>query len=42
MKDANNKVPILMLIQNLVGEDYETTDFRNRIYNRIYEEIQSQ
>jgi len=39
MKDKTNKVPIMMMIQNLVGEEYETVDFRNRIFNRIYEEV---
>ncbi len=32
MKDGSDKVPVMMLVQNLVGNDYETVDFRNRIY----------
>ena len=39
MKDKSNKVPVQMILQNLVGNDYETSDFRNRMYKRIYAEI---
>jgi len=39
MKDKSNKVPIFTLLHNLVGGEFETYDFRNRIYKRIYGEV---
>ncbi len=39
MKDTSNKVPIQMILQNLVGNEYETSDFRNRMFKRIYAEL---
>ena len=39
MKNRNNKVEILMLLQNLVGHELETYDFRNRMFKRVYTEI---
>lgn len=42
MKDKTNKVPIFTLLHNLVGGEFETYDFRNRIYKRIYSEVREQ
>ncbi len=39
MKNGANRVPIAMLLQNLVGNEFETCDFRNRIFKRIYAEV---
>lgn len=39
MKNSQNKVEVPMLIKNLVGKDYETVDFRDKLYKRIYHEI---
>jgi len=41
MKNRENKVEVMMLVQNLVGNEFETVDFRNRVYKRIYDEISS-
>lgn len=42
MKDNENKVPVMTLVQNLVGNEFETYDFRNRMLKRIYTEIREQ
>ena len=39
MKNSSNKVEILVLLQNLCGHELETYDFRNRMFKRIYSEI---
>ena len=41
MKNSQNKVEVMTLIQNLCGNDYETYDFRNRVFQRIYDELRS-
>ena len=39
MKNANDLVEVNMLMKNLVGQDYETVDFRDKLYKRVYHEI---
>ena len=39
MKNSQNKVDIIMMLQNLVGNEFETVDFRNRVFKRIYGEL---
>ncbi len=39
MKNANNRIDVIMMLQNLVGNEFETVDFRNRIYKRMYSEL---
>lgn len=39
LKDRTGLVPIPVLIPNLTGQPYETVEFRNKIFKRIYNEI---
>ena len=39
MKNSSNRVEIMMMLQNLCGHELETYDFRNRMFKRIYTEI---
>lgn len=39
MKNSKNLVEVPMLIRNLCGKDFETVDFRDKLYKRIYSEI---
>lgn len=39
MKNNKNKIDVTMMLQNLVGNEYETVDFRNRMFKRIYAEL---
>ena len=39
MKNANNLVEVPMLMKNLVGKDFETVDFRDKLFKRVYHEI---
>jgi Ca2+-binding EF-hand superfamily protein len=39
MKNSNNLVEVPVLIRNLVGKDYETVDFRDKLFKRVYNEI---
>ena len=39
MKNANDLVQVNMLMKNLVGQDFETVDFRDKLYKRVYHEI---
>lgn len=36
MKNSKNLVEVPALIKNLVGKDYETVDFRDKLYLKIY------
>lgn len=39
MKNSKNLVEVPTLMKNLVGKDYETVDFRDKLYKRLYNEI---
>ena len=39
IKNSSNKIDIIMMLQNLVGNEFETVDFRNRVFKRIYSEL---
>jgi Ca2+-binding EF-hand superfamily protein len=39
MKNLKNLVEVPVLIRNLVGKDFETVDFRDKLFKRIYSEI---
>lgn len=39
MKNKENKVEVTALLRNLSGQEYETVDYRNRIFRLIYAEI---
>jgi Ca2+-binding EF-hand superfamily protein len=39
MKNADNKVEVTTLIRNLCGKDYETVDFRDKVFKRVYHDI---
>ena len=39
MKNSQNKVEVQMILWNLVGNEYETVDFWNRMFKWIYSEI---
>lgn len=39
LKNKDNKVEITALLRNLCGQEYETVDYRNRIFRQIYSEI---
>ena len=39
LKNDSSRVPVEALIRNLTGKPYETVDFRNQIYKKLYLEI---
>lgn len=39
MKNSKNLVEVPVLIRNLVGKDFETVDFRDKLFKRIYAEV---
>ena len=39
LKNDSSRVPVEALIRNLTGKPYETVDFRNQIYKKLYSEI---
>ena len=39
LKNKDNKVDVTALLRNLSGQEYETVDYRNRIFRLIYSEI---
>ena len=39
LKNDSSKVPVDALVRNLTGKPYETVDFRNQIYKKLYAEI---
>ena len=39
MKNSNNRVDVIMMLQNIVGNEFETVDFWNWIYKWIYSEL---
>ena len=36
LKNDNSKVPVEALVRNLTGKPYETVDFRNAVYKKLY------
>jgi hypothetical protein len=41
LKSHDDKIDITNMIRNLCGEEFETVDYRNRIFKKIYENIYS-
>lgn len=39
MKNSRNLVEVPVLARNLIGKDFETVDFRDKLYKRIYSDI---
>ena len=39
LKNDSSRVPVEALVRNLTGKPYETVDFRNAIYKKLYAEI---
>ena len=39
LKNKDDKVEIGTLLRNLCGQDFETIDYRNKIFRKIYSEI---
>lgn len=39
LKNKENKVEVATLLRNLCGQEFETVDFRNKIFRQIYSEI---
>lgn len=39
LKNKDDKVEVGDLLRNLCGKEYETVDFRNKIFRQIYNEI---
>ena len=39
LKNKDNKVEVATLITNLSGKEFETLDYRNKIYKKIYHQI---
>ena len=39
LKNRDNVVEIPTLVRNLVGKDFETVDYRNKIFRQIYNEV---
>ena len=39
LKNKENKVDVPTLITNLSGKDFETVDYRNKIFKRVYQSI---
>ena len=39
LKNKDNKVEVSTLIINLSGKEFETVDYRNKIYKKIYSQI---
>lgn len=36
LKNKDNKVDVGVLVTNLCGKEFETVDYRNKIYKKIY------
>jgi Ca2+-binding EF-hand superfamily protein len=39
LKNNDGKVDVHILVRNLTGREFETVDFRNKIFSKIYAEI---
>jgi hypothetical protein len=39
LKNKDGKVDVPALITNLCGQDFETLDYRNKIFKRIYQQV---
>jgi hypothetical protein len=39
LKNKDNKIEIPTLVSNLSGKDFETIDYRNKIFKKIYQQI---
>ena len=39
LKNSKNLVEVPTLVNNLVGKDYQTVDFRDKLYKRLFSEI---
>lgn len=39
LKNSKNYIEVPTLIKNLVGQDYETVDFRDKLFKKLYNEI---
>lgn len=39
LKDRSGLIPVYILLPNLTGQPFETVEFRNKIFKRIYLEI---
>lgn len=37
LKNKDNKVDVGVLITNLCGKEFETVDYRNKIFKRLYQ-----
>jgi hypothetical protein len=39
IKGEKDSVDVIVMIRNLCGEEFETVDYRNNMYNKLYKEI---
>jgi hypothetical protein len=39
MREHNNKIAVKTLLRNLTGYEFQTYDYRNRIFKEIYKEL---
>ena len=39
LKNKDNKIEIPTLVSNLSGKEFETMDYRNKIFKKIYQQI---
>jgi hypothetical protein len=39
LKNKDNKVEVGVLITNLCGKEFETVDYRNKVFKRIYQQV---
>jgi hypothetical protein len=39
LKNNDGKVDVHILVRNLTGREFETVDFRNKIFSKIYSEV---
>lgn len=39
LKNKDNKIEVSTLISNLCGKEFETIDYRNKIFKQIYQQI---
>ena len=39
LKNKDNKIEISTLISNLSGKEFETIDYRNKIFKKLYQQI---
>jgi hypothetical protein len=41
MRGRDNKIEIPILMRNLTGQDFETCDYRNKIFKEIFQELKN-